>query len=38
MQWLLQVLADPFTEREGYERYALPAGPDAPPFRTFCGT
>ncbi|KAA1027773.1 YdiU family protein [Pseudonocardia sp. EV170527-09] len=38
VQWLLQVLADPFTEREGYERYALPAGPDAPPFRTFCGT
>ncbi|MEJ8277903.1 protein adenylyltransferase SelO [Pseudonocardia spirodelae] len=38
VQWLLQVVADPFTEREGFERYALPAGPDAPPFRTFCGT
>ncbi|WP_224386577.1 YdiU family protein [Pseudonocardia sp. ICBG1293] len=38
VQWLLQVLADPFTEREGYERYAQPAGPDAPPFMTFCGT
>ena len=38
VQWMLQVLAHPYDEREGYERYAQPAGPDAPPFMTFCGT
>ncbi|MBP2369168.1 protein adenylyltransferase SelO [Pseudonocardia parietis] len=38
LQWLLQVLAHPYEERAGYERFAQPAGPDAPPFTTFCGT
>ncbi|MBC3191461.1 YdiU family protein [Pseudonocardia sp. C8] len=38
VQWLLQVLGHPYEERPGYERYAEPAGPDAPPFVTFCGT
>jgi serine/tyrosine/threonine adenylyltransferase len=36
--WLLDVLARPFDEREGLERYAEPAGPGTTPFRTFCGT
>jgi len=36
---LLDVLADPFTERDGRERYALPAAPElAAGYRTFCGT
>ena len=35
---LLDVLADPFTERRGLEAYLLPAPDDAPPYRTFCGT
>ncbi|MCU1393989.1 MAG: YdiU family protein [Ilumatobacteraceae bacterium] len=35
---LLDVLADPFTERAGFERYAEPAAADAGPFVTFCGT
>ena len=34
---LVEVLSDPFTERPGRERYAS-AGPDAPGYRTFCGT
>ncbi|MEV1293404.1 protein adenylyltransferase SelO [Pseudonocardia sp. NPDC049635] len=38
VQWMLQVLAEPYQERAGYERFAQPAGPDAPPFVTFCGT
>ena len=38
VQWMLQVLGHPYDEREGFERYAQPAGPDAPPFMTFCGT
>ncbi|ANY08634.1 protein adenylyltransferase SelO [Pseudonocardia sp. HH130630-07] len=38
LQWLLQVLAHPYDERAGYERFAQPAGPDAPRFVTFCGT
>lgn len=38
LQWMLQVLAAPYDEREGYERFAEPAGPDAPRFVTFCGT
>ncbi|GAA1383144.1 YdiU family protein [Pseudonocardia kongjuensis] len=38
IQWMLQVLGHPYDEREGYERYARPPGPDAPPFMTFCGT
>ena len=36
---LLSVLADPFTERDGLERYAQPAPEDFNrTFRTFCGT
>jgi uncharacterized protein YdiU (UPF0061 family) len=35
---LLDVLADPYVERSGLERYTMPAPPDAPPYRTFCGT
>lgn len=35
---LLDVLADPFTERPGCEAYLEPAPEDAPPYRTFCGT
>lgn len=38
VQWMLFVLAHPYDEREGFERYTRPAGPDAAPFRTFCGT
>ena len=35
---LLDVLARPFDERPGLERYAAPGPVDGPPFRTFCGT
>ena len=36
---LVDVLSQPFHERPGLERYALPADPDfAADFRTFCGT
>jgi uncharacterized protein YdiU (UPF0061 family) len=35
---LLEVLRDPYTEREGLERYAEPAPADFGPYRTFCGT
>jgi uncharacterized protein YdiU (UPF0061 family) len=35
---LLEVLADPFTEQPGRERYAAPAPADSGPYRTFCGT
>jgi len=36
---LLAVVTDPFTERPGLERYALPAAADfALGYRTFCGT
>ncbi|QEL54759.1 protein adenylyltransferase SelO [Chromobacterium paludis] len=36
---LLEVLRDPFNEREGLARYALPAAPEvAEGYRTFCGT
>jgi uncharacterized protein YdiU (UPF0061 family) len=35
---LLAVLAQPFTERPGLERYAAPAAPGGRPHRTFCGT
>ncbi|MEQ3552398.1 protein adenylyltransferase SelO [Pseudonocardia nematodicida] len=38
VQWMLQVLARPFDEREGYERFAQPPGPGTAPFVTFCGT
>ena len=35
---LLEVLADPFTEQPGLERYAQPAPPEFGRYRTFCGT
>ncbi len=35
---LSAVLTDPFTERHGLDRYALPAGEDFAGYRTFCGT
>ncbi|MBB3675140.1 protein adenylyltransferase SelO [Modestobacter versicolor] len=35
---LLAVLADPFVERPGRERYAEPAPADFGAYRTFCGT
>lgn len=35
---LLDVLADPFTKRDGLDKYALPAPASFGPFKTFCGT
>jgi uncharacterized protein YdiU (UPF0061 family) len=35
---LLDVLARPFDERPGLERYAAPAPPSSGAYRTFCGT
>jgi uncharacterized protein YdiU (UPF0061 family) len=35
---LLDVLADPYQERPGLERYAAPAPQDFGVYRTFCGT
>lgn len=35
---LLDVLSDPFTKRDGLDKYALPAPSDFGPFKTFCGT
>ena len=35
---LLEVLADPCTERAGLEDYAQPAVPDGRAYQTFCGT
>jgi uncharacterized protein YdiU (UPF0061 family) len=35
---LLDVITHPFDERPGLERYALPAPPGSPRYRTFCGT
>ncbi len=35
---LLDVLAQPFNERPGLERYAAPAPPSFGEYRTFCGT
>jgi uncharacterized protein YdiU (UPF0061 family) len=35
---LLAVLADPYVERTGLERFAQPAPPDFGRYRTFCGT
>ena len=35
---LLSVVSDPFTERTGLDRYALPAAPDQVVTQTFCGT
>ena len=38
LQQLLEVLADPYDERPGLERYAAPAPGGTGPYRTFCGT
>ena len=38
MQVLLAVLAHPFDEQQGAERYALPPSPEQVVPRTFCGT
>ncbi len=38
LQRLLEVLASPYEERPGLERYAAPAPGDTGPYRTFCGT
>ncbi len=35
---LLEALAQPFDERPGLERYAVPAPPSSGAYRTFCGT
>ncbi|MTI00156.1 YdiU family protein [Roseibium sp. RKSG952] len=35
---LMSVLADPFTERAGLERFARPAKPEERVLQTFCGT
>jgi uncharacterized protein YdiU (UPF0061 family) len=35
---IVDVLADPFTERSGLQRYAEPAPADFGRYRTFCGT
>jgi uncharacterized protein YdiU (UPF0061 family) len=35
---LVDVLAQPFDERPGLERYAAPAPPSFAAYRTFCGT
>jgi protein adenylyltransferase len=38
LQRLVGVLAEPFRERPGLERYAAPAPPDFGEYVTFCGT
>ena len=38
LEQLLEVLAHPYDERPGLERYAAPAPGDPGPYRTFCGT
>ena len=38
LQQLLEVLAAPYDERPGLERYAAPAPGGTGPYRTFCGT
>ncbi|SHN66457.1 Uncharacterized conserved protein YdiU, UPF0061 family [Geodermatophilus obscurus] len=38
LQRLLEVLAAPYEERPGLERYAAPAPGGTGPYRTFCGT
>jgi uncharacterized protein YdiU (UPF0061 family) len=35
---LVDAVTHPFEARPGFEAYALPSPPDAPAFRTFCGT
>jgi serine/tyrosine/threonine adenylyltransferase len=35
---LLAVLADPYDERPGLDRYAAPAPAEFGPYQTFCGT
>ncbi|RMG55751.1 MAG: hypothetical protein D6717_07565, partial [Gammaproteobacteria bacterium] len=37
-QRLLEVLAEPFTQRPGLEEYEQPAPPSFGPYQTFCGT
>jgi uncharacterized protein YdiU (UPF0061 family) len=38
LERLLDVVAAPFDERPGLERYAAPAPHDFGAYRTFCGT
>ena len=38
LEELLDALADPFTERQGLERFAEPAPESFGKYRTFCGT
>ncbi|GFG72183.1 protein adenylyltransferase SelO [Mycolicibacter senuensis] len=38
VQKLLEVLAEPYREREGLDEYAAPAPPEFGEYRTFCGT
>lgn len=38
MAELLEVLSEPFTEREAYAAYALPPTPQERVYQTFCGT
>ncbi len=38
LQRLLEVLADPYSERSGLDDYAQPAVPDGRAYQTFCGT
>jgi uncharacterized protein YdiU (UPF0061 family) len=38
LQRLLEVLAAPYNERTGLERYAAPAPEDFGSYQTFCGT
>jgi uncharacterized protein YdiU (UPF0061 family) len=38
LERLLEVLASPYEERPGLERYAAPAPGGTGPYRTFCGT
>jgi uncharacterized protein YdiU (UPF0061 family) len=38
VQKLLEVLAEPYRERDGLEAYAAPAPPEFGDYRTFCGT
>jgi uncharacterized protein YdiU (UPF0061 family) len=38
LERLLDAVADPFSERPGFDRYAAPAPQDFGTYRTFCGT
>lgn len=35
---LMEVLSDPYTYREGFEAFAVPAPLDSAPYKTYCGT